>query len=97
MTYLEKHAKEFRFRSSILNGHPLWSPDKEWIKFCIVTYDHYFPDLLLVVPQLGHQLGRDVLALELFVGRKVALARAALALEEEGLGQPLAALHSNLG
>ena len=71
-------------------------PDKEWIQFCIVT-DHFFPDLLLVVPELGHQLGRDVLALELFVGRKVALARAALALEEEGLGQPLAALHSNLG
>ena len=66
------------------------------LSFCIVT-DHFFPDFLLVVPQLGHQLGRDVLALELFVGRKVALARAALALEEEGLGQPLAALHSNLG
>ena len=53
------------------------------------------PDLLLVVPQFGHQLRRDVPPLELLVRRPVALARAAPALEEEGLGQPLLALQED--
>lgn len=56
--------------------------------------DDGFPDLFLVVPEPGDQLCRDVLdAVELLVGRPVALARAATALEEERLRQPFAALH----